>query len=93
LAEVEMSPSETSPLAASLRMNRTLPAIETVRSALVEPVRAAAFWTAITLPLVYVPMLATGAIGEHPVALLALIALNAVAFVVGHEHNQPDASR
>lgn len=87
-----MSPSETSPLFASLGTSRTLPAIESVASAVVEPVRAAAFWTAIALPLLYVPMLATGAIWEHPVALLALLTLNLVAFVVGHEHNQPDGA-
>lgn len=90
--QTEMSPSGTSPLSASIGTNRTLPAIESVRSALVEPVRAAAFWTAIALPLVYVPMLTTSAIWEHPVVLLALFVLNAVAFVVGHEHNQPDGS-
>lgn len=87
-----MSPSETSPLSALTRTNRTLPNVASLRSAVAEPVQAAAFWSAIALPLVYVPMLATGVVWEHPVALLALFVLNIVAFVVGHEHNQPDGA-
>lgn len=85
-----MSPSETSPMAGLFHRQSTLPSIESVRSHVMPPVRAAAFWTAIALPLVYVPMLATGAVWQHPLALLSLFLLNVVAFVVGHDHNQPD---
>lgn len=88
-----MSPSETSPLAAWTQTNRTLPTLETIRSTFAGPVQAIAFWAAIGLPLLYVPMLATGAIWEDPVALFVLFVLNIVAFVVGHEHNQPDSSQ
>jgi hypothetical protein len=70
----------------------TLPALESVRSLVMPPVRAAAFWTAIALPVVYIPMLATGVVWEHPLALLTLFVLNMVAFVVGHDHNRPDGS-
>ncbi|MEF8800775.1 MAG: hypothetical protein V5A38_02605 [Halolamina sp.] len=88
-----MSPSETSSMSGWLRTDRTLPAIESLRSALLEPVQAIAFWTAIGLPLVYVPMLATGAVWQNPVAVLAILVLNIVAFVVGHEHNLPESGR
>lgn len=88
-----MSPSETSPLSPWTRTNRTLPTVESLRDSVVEPVQAAAFWAAIGLPLLYVPMLATGAGWEYPIALAALFLLNAVAFVVGHEHNQPESGR
>jgi hypothetical protein len=64
-----------------------------VRANLVEPVQAIAFWTAIGLPLVYLPMLATGAVWQNPMALLALLLLNVAAFVVGHEHNLPESGR
>lgn len=86
-----MSPSETSSMSGFLRTDRTLPSIESVRSALVEPIQAVAFWTAIGLPLVYAPMLVTGAVGQNPIALLALLMLNIAAFVVGHEHNLPES--
>jgi hypothetical protein len=55
-------------------------------------VRATAFWTAIALPLITVPMLATEVAWESPLTLLALFFVNALAFVVGHGHNQPDAT-
>lgn len=88
-----MSPSETSSMSGWSQTNRTLPSIDSVRSSLVEPVQAIAFWAAIGLPLVYVPMLATGAVWQNPIALLALLMLNIAAFVVGHEHNLPESGR
>jgi len=55
------------------------------------PVRAAAFWSAVALPLTYLPMVATGAVWDRPVVFCALLALNAVAFLVGHGHD-PDTA-
>ena len=88
-----MSPSETSSMSGWFQTNRTLPSIDSLRASLVEPVQAVAFWTAIGLPLVYVPMLATGTGWQNPIALLALLLLNVAAFVVGHEHNLPESGR
>ncbi len=51
------------------------------------PVRAAAFWAAVGLPLTYLPMVATGAVWNRPIVFCALLALNAVAFLVGHDHD------
>lgn len=51
-------------------------------------VRVASFWTAIVMPFLHVPLLLTGI--ETPsetVAFLALLALNVVALVLGHSHN------
>lgn len=87
-----MSPFEISPLAQSSRMGNALPSAQAVQALLVAPLRAAAFWTAIALPVVYLPMVATGVVWEHPLALLALFALNFLAFVAGHDHNRPDRS-
>jgi hypothetical protein len=53
------------------------------------PVRAFAFWVAALLPLTYVPLLATGLPSADPSSFGGLLALNAVAFVVGHSYNQP----
>lgn len=52
------------------------------------PVRAAAFWTATLLPFAYLPLLATGFVAANPGAFAALVAVNAVAFVAGHDHNR-----
>ena len=60
-----------------------------VGSTAVRPVRAAAFWLAVALPFAYLPMLA-GGIGSETELLtfLALIAANAVALLVGHDHRR-----
>lgn len=58
---------------------------------LLAPVRAAAFWSAVALPLVYLPLVATGAVWDRPLAFCALLALNAVAFVAGHGYDPESA--
>lgn len=49
-------------------------------------VRASAFWTAALLPLSYPLLLATGTVADHPLAFAALLAINVVSLLVGHEH-------
>lgn len=51
--------------------------------------RAVAFWTAIALPFLYLPLLLSGLnSGATRVAFLALIACNAVALRIGHSHKR-----
>lgn len=57
-----------------------------VAALVVARVRAAAFWSAVALPVVYLPLVATGTVWEQPLAFCALLALNAVTFLVGHGH-------
>ena len=59
-----------------------------VRS-LKRPVQFLAFWVAVTLPFVHVPLLARG-LGDPTVTLafFVLLAANALALYVGHGHNQ-----
>lgn len=56
-------------------------------------VRAGAFWTGVTLPLLYVPplVLGFGPFGEVEVVLTFLV-VNLLACVVGHEH-EPTTGR
>ncbi|NKE36958.1 hypothetical protein GWG54_14230 [Natronococcus sp. JC468] len=57
------------------------------------PARFLAFWTAIVLPFVHVPLLAHGL--DDPGAVLAFAVLlggNAVALYVGHDHNRAPAT-
>lgn len=49
-------------------------------------VRTAAFWVAVVLPFVVLLALSTGYAAASPVGVIALVALNAVAAVVGHNH-------
>jgi hypothetical protein len=69
-----------------------LPSLAALRAQFLPLVRATAFWSAIALPLITVPMLVTETVWESPLMLLALFALNALAFVVGHGHNQPESA-
>lgn len=51
------------------------------------PIRVASFWTAIVLPFLHVPLLATGlATAAETTAFLTLLALNLIALYVGHSH-------
>lgn len=58
-------------------------------SALARPFEAAAFWSAIALPFLYLPLLVSG-LGSSAqfTAFLALLALHAVAIVGGHRYNR-----
>jgi hypothetical protein len=60
-----------------------------IRESILTPVRGMAFWTAITLPFLYLPLLAYGLESSATrLAFLALVACNAVALVVGHSYSQ-----
>lgn len=50
-------------------------------------IQAACFWLAIALPFLYVPLLVAG-VETRPegLALLVLLALNALSLLVGHSH-------
>lgn len=49
-------------------------------------VRAAGFWLAVGLPLVYLPLLSVPAVGSEPSLLVGTLAVNLVALAVGHGH-------
>lgn len=53
----------------------------------VVPVRTVAFWTAVLLPFVYLPMVLDGFESEGGVALfVGLVATHALALSLGHDH-------
>lgn len=61
---------------------------------LLASLRGVAFWCAILLPLTYLPLLFGGgappsSFGGDLSVVLLLIALNVVAFALGHDHNRP----
>ena len=59
---------------------------------LAAPIRFVAFWVAVALPFLYLPLVVGGLNGSEPTAFLALLATNVVALVVGHGH-RADAAR
>jgi hypothetical protein len=67
-------------------------------SAVVEHVRpllqATAFWSAVVMPFLYVPLLVGGLDGSEFTAFLVLVAINAFVLVVGHGHRtgNPEAT-
>jgi hypothetical protein len=51
-------------------------------------VRAVAFWTAVLLPLAYLPLFLAGVAGAvDSVVVATVVALHAVAVLVGHVHD------
>lgn len=66
-------------------------ASEIVRNA-VRHLRGVSFWAAIFLPITYLPLLSGGLVGGEALLFVALIAINAGAFVLGHDH-EPTAAR
>jgi hypothetical protein len=66
-------------------------ASETVRNA-ARNLRGVSFWAAIVLPISYLPLLSGGLTGGETLLFVALIAINAGAFVLGHDY-EPAAAR
>ncbi|ADJ14721.1 hypothetical protein [Halalkalicoccus jeotgali] len=58
-------------------------------AALARPVEAVAFWSAIALPFLYLPLLVSG-LGSTAqlTAFLALLAVHAASIVGGHRYNR-----
>ncbi|WP_312908432.1 hypothetical protein [Natronosalvus caseinilyticus] len=52
----------------------------------VERLRVASFWTAIVLPIAYLPILAIGSDGTRTGLFVALLAVHLVALYAGHAH-------
>jgi hypothetical protein len=81
------TPSENPPDSALPDLGRTVPALARYVPAARRIVQRVAFWTAIVLPFLYLPLLAGGlSSASVTLAFLGLLALNALAVVVGHPH-------
>ncbi|MFB6196591.1 MAG: hypothetical protein ABEI80_10500 [Haloplanus sp.] len=52
------------------------------------PLRFIAFWVAVALPFLYLPLLVGGLQGEQLTVFATLLAINATALVLGHEHGR-----
>jgi hypothetical protein len=87
------NPRDALDLGATERSGERRAGFATVLSRLRPPasavVGAAGFWTAVVLPLCYVPLLLTGLETARDAALLAsLVLLHLLALTAGHAHNR-----
>jgi hypothetical protein len=55
---------------------------------LLAPVRCLGFWSAVVLPLVLVPMMASGLAGESLPLFAALLVANLAGVVLGRDYNR-----
>lgn len=70
-------------------MSVDLARYDAVTTALSRPIEAIAFWTAVALPFLYIPLLIYGLETSGQVlAFLGLITLNVIAFVLGHGYKR-----
>ena len=53
----------------------------------VSGLRRLAFWAAVVLPLAYLPLLSNPVDGQQLLVLVALVAVNVVCLLVGHDHS------
>ncbi|SFR55775.1 hypothetical protein [Halogeometricum limi] len=54
------------------------------------PIQFVAFWLAVALPFLYLPLLYGGLSGGQATVFGSLLALNAAALIVGHGHSRTD---
>lgn len=65
------------------------PMLERYAPSLAEPIRVLGFWSAIVLPVVYVPLLAAGLTSSTRSAVFfACLLANVLALYVGHGHRR-----
>ncbi|SDM48420.1 hypothetical protein SAMN04487949_1817 [Halogranum gelatinilyticum] len=82
-----MSNSSTQLTDSVSRFTTTFP-VERGRKMLAAPIRFVGFWAAVSLPFLYLPLLAGGLESSELSVFAGLLLLNLVAFVVGHEHRR-----
>jgi hypothetical protein len=64
-------------------------AATTLSHSVLKPAKGIAFWSAVALPFLYIPMLATGLDGTASIlTFTALLLANAVALLLGHPHGR-----
>ena len=64
-------------------MNR----IGSISAALVDGAQAVAFWLAVLLPFAHIPALHDSLLGHQPALSGALLALNGICLLIGHNHH------
>ncbi len=92
--EDEVSPmsnsSPTAPIDRVPRLHELVDAWPPQRSleVVAAPLRFIAFWAAVALPFLYLPLLVGGLRGQQVTVFVGLLFANVVALVIGHEHGR-----
>jgi hypothetical protein len=73
-------------------LRRGLRAVSTAFKTGLSGLKVASFWLAIVLPFAYFPLLLGGLTGGQLVVFVALLATNALAFVLGHDYDPAPSS-
>lgn len=69
--------------------NTVLEAVrEQFGAVLVRSMEAVAFWLAVALPFLYLPLLANGISGQEALVFVGLLVVNVVALVAGHGYHR-----
>lgn len=73
-------------------LSNNLPEIrEQFTGTVARSVQAVAFWLAVALPFLYVPLVLNGFSGQEVVAFVALLAVNVVSLVVSHDYHREES--
>ncbi|WP_054519804.1 hypothetical protein [Halanaeroarchaeum sulfurireducens] len=82
-----MSRPSTSAASSPSRLSSSLPGTLSAYETVLRPIEAVAFWMAVIMPFVYVPLLVTGVeTSSEQIAVAALVAVHVVALVVGRRY-------
>lgn len=73
-------------------LRRGLRAVSTAFRTSLRGLKVASFWLAIVLPFAYFPLLFGGLTGGEFGAFVVLVAVNALAFVLGHDYDPSPSS-
>lgn len=65
--------------------------VETVLGGTARTIEALAFWTAVGLPLVYLPLIVGGGAGQQWIALVGLLLVHVVVLVASHDYARDSA--
>jgi len=61
--------------------------VQSLPAVLIRPVKCIAFWSAVVLPFLYFPLLATGLESQSTIiAFFTLVSCNVVALLLGHPY-------
>ena len=86
-----MSRPSAPPALRSSSFGSVLSAARSEYEALLRPLQAIAFWAAVVMPFVYLPLFVTGIeTASEGIALAGLIGLHVVALVVGRRYRADD---
>lgn len=72
--------------------HRLVKGVETGVGCLARTARALAFWTAVGLPFVYLPLIVGGVSGQQWLVVAGLLVAHVVALIAGHDYARDSAA-